>query len=1150
MNRSLLAALLASLSFCFGMLFAADKPADKPVEEFPAKPPVPYLTAAEELKTFVLPEGYRLELVLDENSVKEPTVCVFDGNGRMYVAEFRSYMQDIDGSKELEPVGCVSRHETTKGDGVFDKHTIYFDKMLLPRMILPLDDRVLINETNTNDIYVYKDTKGNGVADKKDLWYAGGPRGGNLEHQQSGLIWCMDNWMYQTYNAYRLRYTGTGKDPLKEPTAGNGGQWGCAQDNFGKMWFSNAGGERGFVNFQVPILYAGIELPDQQPADFLEVWPIVGLGDVQGGHGRHRVPENTLNHMTASCGNEIVRCDRLPADLQGDALICEPVGRLIRRAKVEDREGMTTIHNIYDKKEWILSTDPNFRPINITNGPDGCLYIVDMYRGIIQEGNWVKEGSYLRKVVKQYNLDKNAGRGRIWRLVHKDFQAGPQPHMLDETPAQLVTHLEHPNGWWRDTAQKLLVVKGDKSVVPALQELIKSSKSQFARLHALWTLEGLDAIDKDYIVALMKDADPKMRATAIRVSEAIYNKGDKTIAEAIKPLIKDADPGVVLQSLLTAKYEKWSDFPKIATQTIAETKFEGVKKIGLKMLNSGPSFDAKRFNKQEIARLNHGAQVFQELCYSCHGFDGKGMSKDSAPAGLVLSGKATGTTIAPPLSGSTTVFDRDSMLRVLMSGLSGPVAGKTYDAQMVSMATNDDEWIADVASYVRNSFGNHGSMVSWADVARARQEGSSRLDDKAQPKPWTTDELAKFQPKTLQRKDWKLSASHNKEGAKNAVDGDAETRWDSKTAQVPGMWFMIELPEATEIGSINLNFTHSANDFPREYKVEASMDGKDWGKPIAQGKGTPSVTEIEVKPIKTKFLRITQNGKQPGTFWSIHELNLYPPNTPKEAVVENTAGKKKLLVVSVALGAKTASNQQAEHTVQDIAQRTGAFVVDFIKQPGARPTDKAQDEKWLEKVKADFAKKFSADELKKYDAVLFLNTSGELPIPDKDAFMAWLKSGKGFVGVHGAADTLHDFKPYSEMIGCEYEGQAYNEPVTLRIKDRKHPASATYMTKFDFTDEIYQFKKWNHDAVHTVIALDPSNDTRPKVENKSFFERGCREDKDYAVAWTKEFGTGRVFYTALGQADATWKDDKFQQHLYGGIKWALGLVDDDGAPKK
>jgi hypothetical protein len=112
-----------------------------------------------------------------------------------------------------------------------------------------------------------------------------------------------------------------------------------------------------------------------------------------------------------------------------------------------------------DGKDPLKGLDEPLTPMNMTTGPDGCLYIVDMYRGIIQEGNWVREGSYLRKVVQQYGFQNNVGRGRIWRLVHKDHKPGPHPKMLEESPSQWVKHLAHPNGWWRDTAQRLLIIK-------------------------------------------------------------------------------------------------------------------------------------------------------------------------------------------------------------------------------------------------------------------------------------------------------------------------------------------------------------------------------------------------------------------------------------------------------------------------------------------------------------------------------------------------------------------------------------------------------------------------------------------------------------------------------------------------------------------
>ena len=158
------------------------------------------------IATMQLPKGYRLEPVLTEPQIAEPVMIAFDGNGRMYVAEMRTYMLDADGTGEQEPVSRVSRHEDTDGDGVYDRHTVFADKLLLPRIMLPLDDRIIIGETNTDDLYIYRDSDGDGVADEKTLWFKGGPRGGNMEHQPNGLVWAMDNGIYSTYYDYRLRF--------------------------------------------------------------------------------------------------------------------------------------------------------------------------------------------------------------------------------------------------------------------------------------------------------------------------------------------------------------------------------------------------------------------------------------------------------------------------------------------------------------------------------------------------------------------------------------------------------------------------------------------------------------------------------------------------------------------------------------------------------------------------------------------------------------------------------------------------------------------------------------------------------------------------------------------------------------------------------
>ena len=149
------------------------------VKQFEPIGTLPYLSVEESLKTFQLPEGYRLEPVVTEPQITEPVVCAFDGNGRLYVVEMRTYMQDADATGEQEATSRVSLHEDTNGDGVMDKHSVFADNLLLPRMVLPLDDRVLIGETNTLDIYSYRDTDGDGVADEKKIWYEGGPRARN-----------------------------------------------------------------------------------------------------------------------------------------------------------------------------------------------------------------------------------------------------------------------------------------------------------------------------------------------------------------------------------------------------------------------------------------------------------------------------------------------------------------------------------------------------------------------------------------------------------------------------------------------------------------------------------------------------------------------------------------------------------------------------------------------------------------------------------------------------------------------------------------------------------------------------------------------------------------------------------------------------------
>src|SRR5205823_1512584 len=236
------------------------------------------------------------------------------------------------------------------------------------------------------------------------------------------------------------------------------------------------------------------EFLGRAPDDLNAVWPAHPTRGVNRGYQAGVLRDDgTLAHFTSACAPTVFRGDRLPADLYGNVLVAEPAANLVSRIVVSDDGSTLRGKKAYARSEFITSSDERFRPVYLSSAPDGTLYVADIYRGIIQHRGFITE--YLRDQILSRSLEQPIGLGRIWRVVHDSTRRGPNPSFARASTQALVAALSHPNGWWRDTAQELLVQRHDKAAVPALQKLAAAAPSPRTKLHALWALDGMDAID-------------------------------------------------------------------------------------------------------------------------------------------------------------------------------------------------------------------------------------------------------------------------------------------------------------------------------------------------------------------------------------------------------------------------------------------------------------------------------------------------------------------------------------------------------------------------------------------------------------------------------------------------------------------------------
>src|SRR3954454_6256249 len=503
----------------------------------------PVLSPEAEMKTFFMAPGYHLELVASEPMIEEPILIDWDPDGRLWVVEQRGYMQDLTATNERAPLGRVSVLEDTDGDGKMDKKTVFMDGLVQPRALKVLDHGVLIGEPP--HLWLAKDTDGDLRSDTKELVVnTYGTELANVEHNANSLTWALDNWMYTSeHNGYlRLK---DGKFDY-QPTLARG-QWGASQDDAGRI-YRNTNEQALFVDLlparyfmrNPNLLRTRGSYESLQNPDINVVWPVRPTRGVNRGYqdGILR-PDGRLTRFTSVCSPLVYRGDRLPAELYGNVFLAEPAANLVSRLILEDDGTTLRSKKAYDGAEFLASTDERFRPVYISNAPDGTLYIVDAYHGIIQHKGFITE--YLRDQILSRKLDQPSGHGRIYRVVHDTTKRDTPPALSKATPEQLVDVLAHPNGWRRETAQRLLVERGGRTVVKTLKDRAESAPDWRTRLHALWTLDGLDAIEPSTVTKALDDQSRDVRVSALQLAERWLGQPGNPVQVAVFKKLDDPD---------------------------------------------------------------------------------------------------------------------------------------------------------------------------------------------------------------------------------------------------------------------------------------------------------------------------------------------------------------------------------------------------------------------------------------------------------------------------------------------------------------------------------------------------------------------------------------------------------------------------------
>lgn len=519
------------------------------------RPPSPALSPEEALAAFRVADGFRVELVAAEPLVVDPVAMDWDAAGRLYVAEMRGFMPDIDGEGETRPVGQVAVLEDVDGDGRMDTRRVFADALVLPRGVTVLPEGVLIAEPG--QLWLCRDTTGDGRCDDKRRvgdYAVGGP---SVEHQENGLLPGLDGWLYNAKSERRLRLSPEGLASEPSPFRG---QWGIAQDDEGLLFYNhNAGFLYGEVfPGEYVMRQAATAVRTDKPgvavplAEGEEVWGIRVQPGLNRAYARGALrADGRQAGPTGVSGLVIQRGDQYGEAYVGDAFVPESAGNAVAHFRVmRDGETLRAEHRLepdpdWGRREFLASTDERFRPVDARVGPDGAVWVIDMYRGVIQHAVFVSD--YLRDYVERNDLAPPGARGRIWRLVREDRPLPRRPPPLDSLEAR-VAALDHPNGWVRDRAQRALVFEADPRTHAALAPLDQATPE--GRLHAIWTLAQLGRFDDETWRRGVADPDPRVRRAALRAGEDRLDARPRGLA-TVAARLDDIDPLVRLQAFHT-----------------------------------------------------------------------------------------------------------------------------------------------------------------------------------------------------------------------------------------------------------------------------------------------------------------------------------------------------------------------------------------------------------------------------------------------------------------------------------------------------------------------------------------------------------------------------------------------------------------------